>query len=213
MKNLTKLIACTVAVAALVASCTPKPAPVELFNGRDLTGWVGYLDADSLDTATEFTVRDGVIHLSGQLGYIHTEQVYSDYKLEVEWRWPGEPSNSGIFSRVQPEYAALPECFECQLKAGSAGDIVGLGGAKTAETATDPKEIVVMAKLEPSSEKPAGEWNRAEITCSGDEITITINGVVQNRATGLSLGEGYVGLQSEGGPVEFRNVKLTQLNR
>jgi hypothetical protein len=210
MKTISKLIACAFIT---LGSCAPKPEAVELFNGRDLTGWVGYLAADSLDTAAEFTVRDGVIHLSGQLGYIHTKKVYSDYKLEAEWRWPGEPSNSGIFSRVQPEYAALPECFECQLKNGSAGDIVGLGGAKTAETAADPKEIVVMAKLKPSSEKPAGEWNYAEIVCSGDEITITINGIVQNPATGLSLSEGYVGLQSEGGPVEFRNVKLTPLNR
>lgn len=199
-------------MAAIVASCTPKPATVELFNGQDLTGWVGYLDADSLDTATEFTVRDGVICLSGALGYIHTEQVYTDYKLEAEWRWPAEPSNSGIFSRVQPEYAALPECFECQLKADSAGDVVGLGNAKTAKTASDPAEIVVEAKLESSSEKPVGEWNQAVIVCEGDEITITINGVVQNHATGLSLSEGYVGLQSEGGPVEFRNVRLTPLN-
>jgi hypothetical protein len=208
MKTITKLIACA---AVTLGSCAPKPAAIELFNGQNLDGWKGYLAADSLDTAKEFTVRNGVIHLSGSLGYIHTVDTYTDYKLEVEWRWPGEATNSGIFSRVQPEYSSLPECFECQLKAGSAGDIVGLSGARTAETADSRGAIVVMPKLAESSEKLVGEWNQAEIVCQGDQLTITINGVRQNHATGLTLSEGYVGLQSEGGPVEFRNVRLTKL--
>ncbi len=208
MKTITKLIACA---AITLGSCAPKPAAIELFNGRDLTGWVGYLAADSLDTAKEFTVADGVIRLSGPLGYIRTEATYSDYKLEVEWRWPGEPTNSGIFQRIQLPDQGLPQCFECQLRAGSAGDIVGLAGAKTAETADNPAQIVVMPKLAESSELPAGQWNRAEIVCRGAEITITINDVVQNHATGTSLANGHIGLQSEGGPVEFRNVRLTPL--
>jgi hypothetical protein len=209
MKTITKLIACA---AITLGSCAPKPAAIELFNGQNLDGWKGFLAADSLDTATEFTASDGVIRLSGALGYIHTVDTYTDYTLEVEWRWPGEASNSGIFSRVQPEYQPLPECYECQLKAGSAGDIVGLGGARTAETADAQGAIVVMPKLAPSSELPVGEWNRAVITCRGGEMTVTINDVVQNRATGLTLSGGYIGLQSEGGPVEFRGVRITPLN-
>ena len=212
MKNLTKLTVCAISMAAFICSCAPKPQTIELFNGRDLEGWVGFLADDSLDTATEFTVRNGVICLSGKLGYIHTTEVYSDYTLEVEWRWPGEPSNSGIFSHVQPEYQALPECFECQLQAGNAGDIVGLGGVRTTATADATSAITVTRKQNPSNEKPAGEWNKAEITCRAGEISITINGLPQNHATGLSLSSGYVALQSEGGPVEFRNVRLTPLN-
>ena len=212
MKTLTKCIMCAVSIAALFASCAPKPQTIELFNGQDLTGWVGYLAADSLDTAKEFTVQDGVIRLSGPLGYIRTVETYSDYKLEVEWRWPGEASNSGIFQRIQLPDQGLPQCFECQLKAGSAGDLVLLGGARTAETATSTASIPVMAKLVDSNEKPVGEWNSAEIVCRGDQITVTINGVVQNRATGASLASGHIGLQSEGGPVEFRNVRLTPFN-
>jgi hypothetical protein len=209
MKMITRII---VLAAIAMASCAPRPATIELFNGTDLTGWKGYLAADSLSTADHFTVRDGVIHLSGELGYIHTVETYTDYTLEVEWRWPGEPTNSGIFQRVQPEYQALPECYECQLKAGQAGDIVGLSGAKTAETADNPARNVVMTKLAPSSELAAGEWNSAVIVCRGGEITITINGVLQNHATGATLSSGYIGLQSEGGPVEFRNVRITPFN-
>ncbi len=189
----------------------PEPETIELFNGRDLDGWVGYLADPSLDPAEEFTVQDGVIRLSGKLGYLHTEKGYTDYRLEVEWRWPEEASNSGIFQRVQPEYQALPECFECQLQAGNAGDLVGLGGIRTAETADATGEITVTKKMNPSNEKPLGEWNRAEIVCRGDVIDVYINGEHQNHVTGTSRFEGYVALQSEGGPVEFRNVRLTPL--
>jgi hypothetical protein len=209
MKTITRSLLCALCAALLGTSCAPRAATVELFNGRDLTGWVSYLVDDSLDTTREFTVRDGVIHLSGKLGYIHTEQVYSDYRLEVEWRWPEVATNSGIFQRVQPEYQALPECYECQLKAGQAGDLIAMAGAATDRTAASGD--IVMAKLAPSNEKPVGEWNHAEIECRGGDITVTINGMVQNRATGATLREGYIGLQSEGEAVEFRHVRLTPL--
>lgn len=210
MKNLTKLIACAFSLVMMMSSCSSEPKAIELFNGKDLEGWIGYLDDSSLDTGTEFTVKNGVIHLSGKLGYIHTEKTYSDYKLEVEWRWPEVATNSGIFQRVQPEYQALPESYECQLKAGSAGDLIAMAGASTAETIASGN--IVMAKMKPSNEKPVGEWNKAEITCKGGDITVVINGEIQNQATGASLTEGYIGLQSEGEAVEFRNVKLTPLN-
>ncbi|MDR2883371.1 MAG: DUF1080 domain-containing protein [Alistipes sp.] len=208
MKTITKLIACA---AITLGSCAPKPAAIELFNGTDLTGWVGYLTADSLDTAKEFTVRDGVICLSGPMGYIRTEATYTDYKLEVEWRWPGEPTNSGIFQRMQLPDQGLPQCFECQLMSGSAGDLLGLAGARTAEIADRSGSVVVIPKISGSSELPAGQWNRAEIVCLGGEITVTINDVLQNKATGMSLPGGHIALQSEGGPVEFRNVRLTPM--
>jgi endoglucanase len=188
-----------------------EPKTEELFNGRNLDGWIGFLDDPSLDPAKEFIVKNGVIRLSGKLGYLHTEKGYTDYKLEVEWRWPEEASNSGIFQRVQPVYQALPETFECQLQAGNAGDVVGLGGIRTAQTANATEAITVTKKMKPSSERPVGEWNRAEIICRGDVIDIYINGVHQNHVTGTSRFEGYVALQSEGGPVEFRNVKITPL--
>jgi hypothetical protein len=183
---------------------------VELFNGRDLTGWHGYVADPTVDPDTEFKVVDGVIRLGGSLGYLHTRQTFSDYILSVEWRWPEEPSNSGIFQRVQPAYMGLPQCYECQLKAGSAGDLVDLADDRTAETVLDLDKIVIKPKASPSSEKPAGEWNQALIECRGDSIKITVNGVEQNRAGGLRLKSGYVALQSEGGPVEFRNIRIRE---
>ena len=63
-------------------------------------------------------------------------------------------------------------------------------------------------KMEHSSEKPDGEWNLARVEVRGGVITSYINGVLQNRCT-ASATEGHIGLQSEGGPLKVRAVRLT----
>ena len=62
-----------------------------------------------------------------------------------------------------------------------------------------------------SNEKELGGWNKYEIVCKGDTMKLTINGQLQNKATGVSLRKGYIGFQSEGVPIMFRNIKLTPL--
>lgn len=204
------------AILSGMFACTATPKPVALFNGRNLDGWIGYLDDKSLDPAQEFTAREGVIRLSGKLGYLYTREAYSDYRLEVEWRWIDTATNSGIFIHLTPAEMALPPTFECQLKAGNAGFIYSLplpasggGGPTTAamrQTGTNSQP-----RLLPSNEKAVGEWNRAEIVCAGDRITVHINGELQNEAVGTSVTSGHIALQSEGEAVEFRNVVLTPL--
>lgn len=211
MKTKILMIALAGLMAAAVA-CSPKPTGVRLFNGQNLEGWSGYLRDSTLNAADEFTVKDGVIHLSGKFGYIHTDQAYSDYKLSVEWRWVDTATNSGIFLHVQPEYKIWPENFECQLKTGNAGDIYNAGGATCAEFRADPTSPVIK-KSHPSNEKPVGEWNHAEVICDGNTITTIINGLQQTFVTGTSNTEGYIGLQSEGEAVEFRNIVLTPLTK
>lgn len=195
----------------LMTACSPQPKSTALFNGKNLDGWKGFLDDATLNTETEFIVKDGVIRLSGKLGYLHTEKVYSDYKLTAEWRWVGTATNSDIFLHVQPEYKALPENFEFQLQAGNAGDIYCSGGASCTESKASEK--LMLKKQKPSNEKPVGEWNKAEIICDGNTITAYVNGELQNKVTGLSKTKGYIGLQSEGEAVEFRNIVLTPLEK
>ena len=59
-------------------------------------------------------------------------------------------------------------------------------------------------------EKAIGEWNEADIVCQGGKITVYINGQLQNECT-TNTTEGYIALQSEGGPIEFRNLYLTTI--
>ena len=158
----------------------------KLFNGKDLTGWTFHVQADSTATAEDvFGVKDGVITIAGQpFGYMITDQSFSDYKLHLEWRWPGEPSNSGIFLHAEPIDAVC--AFE-ELKEGR-----------------------FLRSAVESAEKPAGEWNTAEIVCKGNFIQAYVNGVLMNEAH-FDRSEGPVALQSEGGPLEIRNVFITPL--
>jgi hypothetical protein len=185
---------------------------IQLFNGQDLTNWSFMLRDPSVDPAEVFSARDGVIHIAGTpFGYMRTNDSFSDYSLHVEWRYPFEATNSGVFIHVQLPDTIWPKCYESQLKAGSAGDFICMNGSDLNER-TDKSTIVVPKQAE-SSEKPAGEWNTMEIECIGDTVTVTVNGVFQNKATGTTLNEGHICLQSEGKDIEFRNVYITRLEQ
>jgi hypothetical protein len=183
---------------------------IVLFNGKDLSNWVFTLKDKSVDPASVFMVHDGVIHITGQpFGYMRTKEVYSDYRLHAEWRWPVEASNSGVFVNAQQPDTIWLKCVECQLKAGSAGDFVCMNGSDMDERTDKSKRMVT--KLAESSEKPVGQWNTIEIVCKANTIEVTVNGVVQNKGTNVTVTKGSICLQSEGGNVEFRNVFLNKL--
>ncbi len=201
---------CATFSGMLMAQSGNTPAgTVSLFNGKDLHNWVFHLKDPAVDPATVFTVKDGVILISGDpFGYMRTREQYSDYILRLEWRWPVEATNSGVFIHVQEPDAIWPACFECQLKAGNAGDFICMSGTDMNER-TDKTKIVV-AKKEKSNEKPVGEWNLLEVTCKGNTIEVVVNGILQNKATGTTLSKGSICLQSEGKAIEFRNILLTR---
>ena len=180
----------------------------KLFNGKDLTGWTFHVQADSTASAEDvFGVKDGVITIAGQpFGYMISDLSFSDYKLHLEWRWPGEPSNSGIFLHAEPIDAVWPRCAEVNLMNGRAGDMIASGGSAFEELA----EGRFLRSVKESAENPAGEWNTAEIVCKGNFIQAYINGVLMNEAH-FDRSEGPIALQSEGGPLEVRNVYLTPL--
>ena len=183
---------------------------VTLFNGKDLSNWTFFLRDNSVDPTTVFTVEDGIISIKGDpFGYMRTKEKYSDYILHVEWRWPVEPTNSGVFIHGQEPDAIWLKCIECQLMHGNAGDLVCMSGADIKER-TD-KSTIVVRKMSESSEKPVGEWNTMEVTCRGNTIEVVVNGVLQNKATESNISSGSICLQSEGKEIHFRNVYLTKL--
>jgi hypothetical protein len=180
---------------------------IQLFNGKDLENWVFFLKDKTVDPTSVFTVQNGVIHISGNpFGYMRTKDTYSEYRLHVEWRWPSEATNSGVFVHGQRPDTIWLKCVECQLMAGKAGDFVCMNGADMNERSD--KSSAVVKKLAPSSEKATGEWNTMEVECSGNTIEVYVNGVLQNRGTNVSVSQGSICLQSEGKDIEFRNVFL-----
>jgi hypothetical protein len=186
--------------------------PVKLFNDKDLSNWVFKLKDPSVDPSKVFTVSGGVIHIAGNpFGYMRTKEAYTDYKLHVEWRWPSEATNSGVFIHAQVPDSIWLRCVECQLKAGSAGDFVCMNGSDMNERVDKSK--VFVPKLAPSSEKPSGEWNIMEVVCNGNTVTVYVNGVLQNKGTNVNISKGSICLQSEGKDIEFRNVFLKKLKK
>ncbi|NIS50116.1 MAG: DUF1080 domain-containing protein [Phycisphaerae bacterium] len=92
-----------------------------------------------------------------------------------------------------------------------AGDLIGMGCDFNENKAKKGGPISYTPRMNDSNEKETGGWNKYEIICKGDSIEVTINGQLQNKATGVGVRKGYIGFQSEGVPIVFRNIKLTPL--
>src|SRR5258707_13634314 len=61
---------------------------VDLFNGKDFTGWT-FFERGNTDPMKTWSISDGLIHCTGRpTGYMRTEKKYSDFKVTVEWRFP-----------------------------------------------------------------------------------------------------------------------------
>lgn len=200
-----------VLLAFLVAGCAQQSG--KIFNGKDLSNWNFVIENNAVPGEQVFTVEEGMISVKGEpLGYMYTKEKYADFTLELEYRWAEEESNSGIFILIEDPANPFPKGIECQLMAGKAGDFVLLNGSDLneytlPEGVTERPKFPVIDKLHPSSEKPAGEWNKMQITVTDGAISVFVNDVLQNEATS-EVKEGHIGLQSEGKEVRFRNLVL-----
>jgi hypothetical protein len=107
-----------------------------------------------------------------------------------------------------------PKGIEAQLMAGRAGDFWLVDGAKLEidSARKDPKVSRHYFRLKDHVEKPVGQWNKYEITCKKDAIKLVINGELVNEGTNCDLTKGKILLQSEGAPIEFRNITLKPLD-
>jgi hypothetical protein len=217
MKKPIIAILMTVVLTAAADEMIVKQEPVRpaaktaLFNGKDLAGWTKVINKEEGCCPDKtWSVKEGVISCTGQpFGYLMTQQVYADYKLHVEYRWTAksEQQNSGIFvHKTGPDTFFLPKSIEVQLKDGNAGDFVLLSTA-TINGLENAKNKRVERTGEPA-EKPFGEWNSVVIEVRGNLIRSYINGVLQNVGKDAYTDAGNICLQSEGGPIEFRNITI-----
>ncbi len=201
-----------------VVPLADSPDDVQLFNGKDLSGWAfrsPNADAKMEDT---FSVRDGVLRCTGKpVGYLYTQQKFANYRMKLQWRWlpDSKPGNNGVLLRIlEGEHFhnnVWPKCVEAQLANGRAGDIFTIGQFPLkGDPARTKGRYTAMAR--PSNEKPIGEWNQYEIILQGGDLTLKVNGLVQNVATELYQAAGPIGLQSEGAAIEYRDIRLVSLD-
>jgi hypothetical protein len=185
---------------------------IQLFNGKNLDGWHIHLKDENANPNDVWKVQDGVIWCKGDpFGYLRTTRKFTDFKLVVEWKWPDNPTNSGVLLRMSEGDTIWPLCMEAQLKYQSAGDVVGMGCDFNENKSKEGQFFRHAPRKNESNETEPGEWNTYEILCKGDTLELTVNGLLQNKATGICVQEGYIGLQSEGSPIMFRNIKITPL--
>jgi hypothetical protein len=188
-----------------------------LFNGKDLNGWTIFVADSTIKPASFFYVKNGMIETPGvPMGYLRTKKEYENYRLHVEWCYPEKPTNSGVFIHTVGPDKIWPRHYQCQLKHLSAGDFIiqdiGLR-ATVRDTVYVSTEKVkpIAAKMKPSSEKKAGEWNSFDIVCKGNTVEVKVNGVLQNYATNCSVSKGAIGLQAEGSKIQFRNIWIEKI--
>lgn len=197
-------------VALAFVGCEEKKEKVVLFDGATIADWNSVVKADTEAERSErvFSVKEGNIFVAGNpFGYLYTQQPYSNYRLHVEWRWVGEGTNSGIFMHIQTPDIMWPKAIECQLCSGKAGDFVMLGGSKILDI--ECKGEFPVKERFGDFERAVGEWNEADIECDARTIRVYINGHLANECKAIHS-SGHIALQSEGGPIEFRNIYITK---
>lgn len=201
---------------------------IDLFNGKDLTGW--HIDVPEMDrnpnATTPFIVRNRqLVSLGEPQGHLITDANYSDFRLNVEYRFPGKPGNCGVLvfaSTPRSLYDMFPKSIEVQMMHGNAGDfwcIVEDISTENMEERRGPKEnwgvtegkLRRIKNLTDGSENPLGEWNYMTIECLNNEVKVWLNGDLVNHGYNATANNGQIALQAEGAEVEFRKVVLAPI--
>ncbi|MCC7376478.1 MAG: DUF1080 domain-containing protein [Verrucomicrobiales bacterium] len=201
------------------ATAADKDGFVSLFNGRDLTGWV------NANCAPEtWSVKDGVIACTGKpTGALRTDRQYENFILEVEWRHLSSGGNSGVFIWGTPiaapgvpflrgiEVQVLDEGFNIKGKNEwytTHGDVFPIHGATMKPFGRHNGQ-----RSFPSEERsrPTPEWNHYHIVGSNGVLRLSVNGKEVSGGEDCNYRKGYLALESEGAPVEFRNIWIKEL--
>ncbi len=192
------------------------PQFVPLFNGVDLTGWVNVNCAD--DT---FTVKDGMIVCSGHpTGVMRTAKMYENFILELDYRHLQKGGNSGLFiwsDALTAKGQPFTRAIECQVMDGietadytSDGDMFAIHGAHMKPDRPHPKGWERCLPSEKRS-KPSPEWNHYRVIAKDGTLKLELNGKEVSGGSEINPRKGYICLESEGGLVNFKDIKIAEL--
>jgi Domain of Unknown Function (DUF1080) len=212
------------------------PAPlsdgfVSLFDGVSLAGWTNVNCWAGVDGKPDtWSVTNGVIHATGQpTGFLRSARQYENFVLELEWRHLRPGGNSGIFIWSSPEPAApdnpYAKAVEVQILDEAYTAMVAKAGGKTDWFTTDGDVFAIhgmkMTPFAPNDgrmrsfpsekrTKPSPEWNHYRVTALDGTVLLAVNGREVSGGTDCSIRKGYICLESEGSPVEFRNIRVKE---
>jgi hypothetical protein len=187
---------------------------VLLFNGRDLTGWVG----DTVGYVAEYGKI--ILYPERGSGSLYTEKEFSDFILRFEFKL-SSGANNGLGIRAPLKGNAAYEGMELQILDNTA-DIY-----KDLKPYQYHGSIYGVVPAKRGYQKPVGEWNYQEVIAEGTRITVILNGetivdadISEASASGTMDGRDHPGLKKEtghigflghGSKVEFRNLRIKEL--
>jgi hypothetical protein len=223
MKQLLAVTTALAAVAVGAPSSVPDPARfVDLFNGRDLAGWV------NVNTAPDtWSVREGLLVCTGHpIGVMRSVREYENFVLHVEWKHLEPGGNSGVFiwSGARPGESRLPDGVEVQMleldwirlntRDGKVppvayvhGELFGVGGVRVVpDNPRGERSMSIENRC-----KGRGEWNAYDVVAVDGVVKLSVNGKFVNGVSRSTRRKGYLCLESEGAQIHFRNIRILEL--
>ena len=155
-------------------------------------------------------------------GLLRTKKMYENFIVDFSWRHMEDGGNAGFFVWADPlpatggPFTRGIEVQVCNLGNGSwftsHGDIFPIWGARMTP---DPSYRISGSRSMPKEDafhaNPTGEWNHYRITCLDGAITLEVNGRQVTAGADCSPRKGYLCLESEGGEVHFRDLRILEL--
>jgi len=223
MNHFRSLAVLIILIAALPSRAADADGFTPLFNGKDLAGWVPCNVATGTKGSDTFTVKDGMIYCTGiPTGVMRTEKMYENFIAELEWRHMVPKGNSGFFlwaDDITSKGVPFSRGLEVQILDGpnhpqrvytTHGDLFPIHGA-TAKPDNPGKTGSSRSYPTEDRSKPSPEWNHYRVEAINGKVTLSVNGKVVNSIQEVSPRKGYLCLESEGGVVQFRNLRIKEL--
>lgn len=209
---------------ALLLSLLADPPARELFNGKDLDGWVveGSPEHKVGDKALPVWVaKDGVISctVAGRsFGFLRYKEPFADFHLSLEYRFPkpadakARRGNSGVGIRTVP---FDPKVGAKSRPSFAAYEIQLLDDADGKPTKHSTASLYRYVAPKEQAAKPSPEWNKLEVRCVGPRIEVTLNGKKVIDVDQTAVKEirdkplkGYISLQNHGSRIDFRDIRV-----